>query len=83
MLDVELSKHDAMQMLGASLHLQTTAPNLPTNHAWLVDLFLVAFSMYLLDGEEYVFMDRVERIINYIIDHRKEEKTKPSVSDET
>ena len=86
MLDKKPEDYTNKEKMAAALHFKVIAPTLPHAQAWLVDVFIMSVGFLIRDQNVDEFGERMERLIDYIIDYRKSflpdtEENRESVDD--
>lgn len=71
MLNKKPEDYTDKEKLAAALHFKVIAPTLPHAQAWLVDVFIMSVGFLIRDQKVNDFVDRMEKLCDYIIDYRK------------
>lgn len=80
MLSKKPEDYTGKEKMAAALHFKMIAPTLPHAQAWIVDVFIMVVGFLIRDQKVDDFVDRMEKLMDYIIDYRK--SFKPDTEEE-
>lgn len=72
MLDKKPEDYTAQEKMSYALHFKTIAPTLPYAQAWVVDIFIMTVGFLIRDQKVDDFVARMEKLVDYIVDYRKD-----------
>ena len=71
MLDKKLEDFTTKEKLSYAFHFKMIAPTLPHAQAWLVDVFIMSVGFLIRDQKVDEFLERIEKLVDYIVDYRE------------
>lgn len=70
--DKNLEDVPTMDRMAAAMAIKTMMRNMPLAIAWLVDQFFLSMAAYIEDNNRNSFCERMEKLVDYIVDYRLE-----------